>query len=58
MGAVFDDSNIYMLIMMYQAMGVCVYMQDPDSAIRYGEKIAKCYRFNDTQTFQTSFCFI
>lgn len=44
MGAVFDDSNVYMLHMMYQAMGVCLYMQDPDGAIRYGEKIVKCYR--------------
>lgn len=44
MGAVFDDSNVYMLHMMYQAMGVCVYMQDPDGALRYGEKIAKYYR--------------
>lgn len=44
MGAVFDDSNVYMLHMMYQAMGVCLYMQDPDGAIRYGEKIVKSYR--------------
>uniref|UniRef100_A0A3Q3XE63 [histone H3]-lysine(4) N-trimethyltransferase n=1 Tax=Mola mola TaxID=94237 RepID=A0A3Q3XE63_MOLML len=43
MGAVFDDSNVYMLNIMYQAMGVCLYMQDPDGAIRYGEKIAKSY---------------
>ncbi|XP_041660665.1 N-lysine methyltransferase SMYD2-B [Cheilinus undulatus] len=43
MGAVFDDSNVYMLHMMYQAMGVCLYMQDPDGAIRYGEKIIKPY---------------
>ncbi|KAM9339449.1 N-lysine methyltransferase SMYD2-B-like [Symphorus nematophorus] len=43
MGAVFDDSNVYMLHMMYQAMGVCLYMQDPDGAIRYGEKIVKLY---------------
>lgn len=57
MGAVFDDANVYMLNIMYQAMGVCLYMQDPDGAIRYGEKIAKCYRFNATQTFQTSFFF-
>lgn len=44
MGAVFDDTNVYMLHMMYQAMGVCLYMQDPDGAIRYGEKIIKPYR--------------
>lgn len=44
MGAVFDDSNVYMLHMMYQAMGVCLYMQDADGAIRYGEKIVKCFR--------------
>ncbi|XP_020503081.1 N-lysine methyltransferase SMYD2-B [Labrus bergylta] len=43
MGAVFDDSNVYMLHMMYQAMGVCLYMQDADGAIRYGEKILKPY---------------
>ncbi|XP_047243586.1 N-lysine methyltransferase SMYD2-like isoform X2 [Girardinichthys multiradiatus] len=43
MGAVFDDSNVYMLHMMYQAMGVCIYMQDADGAIRYGEKILKPY---------------
>ncbi|XP_071335329.1 N-lysine methyltransferase SMYD2-A-like [Trachinotus anak] len=43
MGAVFDDSNVYMLHMMYQAMGVCLYMQDIDGAIRYGEKILKPY---------------
>lgn len=48
MGAVFDDSNVYMLHMMYQAMGVCLYMQDPDGAIRYGEKIAKYYRCDHT----------
>lgn len=48
MGAVFDDSNVYMLHMMYQAMGVCLYMQDPDGAIRYGEKIAKFYRCGHT----------
>ncbi|XP_039980664.1 N-lysine methyltransferase SMYD2-B isoform X2 [Xiphias gladius] len=43
MGAVFDDSNVYMLHVMYQAMGVCLYMQDVDGAIRYGEKILKPY---------------
>ncbi|KAM4713023.1 N-lysine methyltransferase SMYD2-like isoform 1-T1 [Anableps anableps] len=43
MGTVFDDSNVYMLHMMYQAMGVCIYMQDADGAIRYGEKILKPY---------------
>lgn len=45
MGSVFDDSNVYMLHMMYQAMGVCIYMQDADGAIRYGEKILKPYSF-------------
>jgi len=45
MGSVFDDSNVYMLHMMYQAMGVCIYMQDADGAIRYGEKILKKYRY-------------
>ncbi|XP_038582041.1 N-lysine methyltransferase SMYD2-B [Micropterus salmoides] len=43
MGAIFDDSNVYMLHMMYQAMGVCLYMQDAIGAIRYGEKILKPY---------------
>ncbi|XP_047429691.1 N-lysine methyltransferase SMYD2-B [Mugil cephalus] len=41
MGSVFDDSNVYMLHMMYQAMGVCIYMEDPHGAIRYGEKILR-----------------
>ncbi|XP_054617718.1 N-lysine methyltransferase SMYD2-like isoform X2 [Dunckerocampus dactyliophorus] len=39
MGAVFDDSNVYMLHMMYQAMGVCIYMSDIEGAVRYGEKL-------------------
>ncbi|XP_006626142.1 N-lysine methyltransferase SMYD2-A [Lepisosteus oculatus] len=43
MGAVFEDTNVYMLHMMYQAMGVCLYMQDWDGALRYGEKIIKPY---------------
>ncbi|KAM4522747.1 N-lysine methyltransferase SMYD2-like [Odontesthes bonariensis] len=43
MGTVLDDANVYMLHMMYQAMGVCIYMQDADGAIRYGEKILKKY---------------
>ncbi|XP_071773856.2 N-lysine methyltransferase SMYD2-A-like [Centroberyx gerrardi] len=43
MEAVFDDSNVYMLHMMYQAMGVCLYMEDWDGAISYGEKILKPY---------------
>ncbi|XP_061842953.2 N-lysine methyltransferase SMYD2-A-like [Nerophis lumbriciformis] len=41
MGAVFDDSNVYMLHMMYQAMGVCIYMSDTGGAVRYGEKLLK-----------------
>uniref|UniRef100_A0A665TG15 [histone H3]-lysine(4) N-trimethyltransferase n=1 Tax=Echeneis naucrates TaxID=173247 RepID=A0A665TG15_ECHNA len=41
MGAIFDDTNVYMLHMMYQAMGVCLYMKDVDSAITYGEKVLK-----------------
>lgn len=44
MGAVFDDSNVYMLHMMYQAMGICLHMQDLEGAIRYGEKLLKPYR--------------
>ncbi|KAI3364308.1 hypothetical protein L3Q82_011106 [Scortum barcoo] len=43
MGAVFADSNVYMLHMMYQAMGVCLYMEDPEGALSYGEKILKPY---------------
>ncbi|XP_017575944.2 N-lysine methyltransferase SMYD2-B [Pygocentrus nattereri] len=41
MGAVFDESNVYMLHMMYQAMGVCLFMEDYDSALSYGEKVIK-----------------
>lgn len=48
MGAVFDDSNVYMLHMMYQAMGVCLFMEDPEEAVRYGEKIVKSYRCKET----------
>lgn len=44
MGAVFADTNVYMLHMMYQAMGVCLYMQDWDGAMSYGEKIVQPYR--------------
>ncbi|XP_041108640.1 N-lysine methyltransferase SMYD2-like isoform X2 [Polyodon spathula] len=44
MGDVFEDTNVYMLHMMYQAMGVCLYMQDWEGALRYGEKIIKPYR--------------
>ncbi|KAK1171433.1 N-lysine methyltransferase SMYD2-like isoform X2 [Acipenser oxyrinchus oxyrinchus] len=43
MDAVFEDTNVYMLHMMYQAMGVCLYMQDWEGALRYGEKIIKPY---------------
>ncbi|XP_056150702.1 N-lysine methyltransferase SMYD2-like [Lampris incognitus] len=43
MGAVFDDSSVYMLHMLYQAMGVCIYMGDWEGAISYGEKIIKPY---------------
>ncbi|KAK0140529.1 N-lysine methyltransferase SMYD2-A [Merluccius polli] len=43
MGAVFDDANVYMLHMMYQAMGVCLYLGDWDGAIHYGEKVLKPY---------------
>lgn len=44
MGAVFEDSNVYMLHMMYQAMGVCLYTQDWEGALRYGQKIIRPYR--------------
>lgn len=47
MGAIFADTNIYMLHMMYQAMGVCLYMQDWDGAMSYGEKIVQPYRWAD-----------
>lgn len=43
MSAVFEDSNVYMLHMMYQAMGVCLYLQDWEGALRYGQKIIKPY---------------
>ncbi|CAN2387425.1 SET and MYND domain containing 2a [Pristimantis euphronides] len=43
MGAVFEDSNVYVLHMMYQAMGVCLYLQDWDGALKHGEKIVKPY---------------
>lgn len=41
----FEDSNVYMLHMMYQAMGVCLYMQDWEGALKYGQKIIKPYRW-------------
>ncbi|XP_066533335.1 N-lysine methyltransferase SMYD2-B-like [Hoplias malabaricus] len=41
MGTVFDDSNVYMLHMMYQAMGVCMFTEEFDSAVSYGEKVIK-----------------
>ena len=47
MGALFADTNVYMLHMMYQAMGVCLYMQDWDGAMSYGEKIIQPYRYID-----------
>ncbi|XP_027497168.1 N-lysine methyltransferase SMYD2 isoform X2 [Chiroxiphia lanceolata] len=43
MSAVFEDSNVYMLHMMYQAMGVCLYVQDWEGALRYGQKIIRPY---------------
>jgi len=43
MGTIFADTNVYMLHMMYQAMGVCLYMQDWDGAMAYGEKIIHPY---------------
>lgn len=49
MGAIFADTNVYMLHMMYQAMGVCLYMQDWDGAMSYGEKIIQPYRCVDLQ---------
>ncbi|MCI4395738.1 hypothetical protein PGIGA_G00195530 [Pangasianodon gigas] len=44
MGSIFEDSNVYMLHMMYQAMGVCMYMEDYDGAVSYGEKVIKPFR--------------
>ncbi|XP_062857190.1 N-lysine methyltransferase SMYD2-B [Trichomycterus rosablanca] len=44
MGSVFEDSNVYILHMMYQAMGVCLYMEDYDGAVSYGEKVIKPFR--------------
>ncbi|MGH0138079.1 UNVERIFIED_CONTAM: hypothetical protein FKN15_078041 [Acipenser sinensis] len=49
MGDAFEDTNVYMLHMMYQAMGVCLYMQDWEGALRYGEKIIKPYRYKHSQ---------
>ncbi|KAB1258801.1 N-lysine methyltransferase SMYD2 [Camelus dromedarius] len=43
MSCMFEDSNVYMLHMMYQAMGVCLYMQDWEGALRYGQKIIQPY---------------
>uniref|UniRef100_A0A8C9S0V5 [histone H3]-lysine(4) N-trimethyltransferase n=1 Tax=Scleropages formosus TaxID=113540 RepID=A0A8C9S0V5_SCLFO len=43
MGTIFEVTNVYMLHMMYQAMGVCLYMQDWEGAMSYGEKIIKPY---------------
>ncbi|KAK3563264.1 hypothetical protein QTP86_019342 [Hemibagrus guttatus] len=43
MGSIFVDTNVYMLHMMYQAMGVCLYLQDWDGAMNYGEKIVEPY---------------
>ncbi|KAJ8009670.1 hypothetical protein DPEC_G00093910 [Dallia pectoralis] len=39
----FENTNVYILHMMYQAMGVCLYMGDWDGAIHYGEKVLKPY---------------
>ncbi|KAI5614980.1 N-lysine methyltransferase SMYD2-B isoform X1, partial [Silurus asotus] len=44
MSSMFEDSNVYMLHMMYQAMGVCMYMEDYDGAVSYGEKVIKPFR--------------
>ncbi|XP_060762864.1 N-lysine methyltransferase SMYD2-B [Neoarius graeffei] len=44
MGSIFDNTNVYVLHMMYQAMGVCMYMEDYDGAVTYGEKVIKPFR--------------
>jgi len=41
MGEVFDDSNVYVLHMVYQAMGVCIYNGDWQTAIKYGQKLLR-----------------
>lgn len=41
MSTVFDDSNVYILHMMYQAMGICLFTEDYEGAVRYGEKVIK-----------------
>uniref|UniRef100_A0A8C9SD82 [histone H3]-lysine(4) N-trimethyltransferase n=1 Tax=Scleropages formosus TaxID=113540 RepID=A0A8C9SD82_SCLFO len=46
MGLVFDDTNVYILHMMYQAMGVCLFMEDWEGALSYGEKIVGPYRLH------------
>ncbi|XP_075719442.1 N-lysine methyltransferase SMYD2 isoform X1 [Rhinoderma darwinii] len=43
MGTVFDERNVYVLHMMYQAMGVCLYLQEWEGALKYGQKIIKPY---------------
>ncbi|XP_072265960.1 N-lysine methyltransferase SMYD2 [Pyxicephalus adspersus] len=44
MGTLFAETNVYMLHMTYQAMGICLYMQDWEGALKYGEKIIQPYR--------------
>ncbi|XP_057679592.1 N-lysine methyltransferase SMYD2-B-like [Corythoichthys intestinalis] len=39
MRQVLHDHNVFVLHMMYQAMGVCVYQGKLEDAVRYGEKI-------------------
>lgn len=58
MGSIFVDTNVYMLHMMYQAMGVCLYMQDWDGAMKYGEKIVQPYRYAELFVFLTSLVFL
>ena len=55
MGTVFDDSNVYMLHMQYQAMGVCLFMGDWDGATRYGEKIVQPYRYSLLEQWLSTF---
>ncbi|XP_077341889.1 N-lysine methyltransferase SMYD2 [Lithobates pipiens] len=44
MGTLFAETNIYMLHMTYQSMGICLYMQDWEGALKYGGKIIQPYR--------------
>ncbi|KAM9317363.1 N-lysine methyltransferase SMYD2 [Gastrophryne carolinensis] len=44
MGTIFADTNVYMLHMMYQAMGIGLYTQEWEAALQWGEKLIQPYR--------------